>query len=118
MFREAWIAGVRRHYPGEPKVSYVTPWEETADWERAAAGAVYDQVRAFLVVTDGAAARLGGEQKGCFVALCWIGQVLRYFPDPKPGYVADWDALPEWQRLTDVDIFGRIESDYLAGLAR
>ncbi|MBE1592225.1 hypothetical protein H4W80_010483 [Nonomuraea angiospora] len=28
-FREAWIAGVNKHYPGEPKLSYVTPWEDT-----------------------------------------------------------------------------------------
>ncbi|MFE2291288.1 hypothetical protein [Streptomyces sp. NPDC059452] len=37
LFREAWIAGVRRHFPGEPKAGYVTPWDETppgyvADW--------------------------------------------------------------------------------------
>lgn len=47
-FREAWIAGVTRHYPGKPKVSYVTPWEETPEWERESAAAVYNQVRAFI----------------------------------------------------------------------
>ena len=25
VFREAWIAGENKHYPGEPKPSYVTP---------------------------------------------------------------------------------------------
>ncbi len=45
MFRQAWIAGVRRHFPGEPKAGYVTPREDTPQWEREAAGSVYDQVR-------------------------------------------------------------------------
>ncbi len=118
VFREAWIAGVRRHYPGEPKASYVTPWEDMAGWERTAAGAVYGQVYAFLALTDGAAGKLSRDQKGRFVALCWIGQVLRHFPDPKPGYVADWDTLPDLQQRTDADIFERVEADYLAGVVR
>lgn len=53
LFREAWIAGVRRHFPGEPKPGYVAPWEETPRWEREAAGAVYEQVRQFLAVSGG-----------------------------------------------------------------
>lgn len=41
----------------------------------------------------------------------WIAGVRRHFPeDPKPGYVADWGALPEWQRETDADIFEAIEA--------
>lgn len=109
MFREAWIAGVIAYYPGEPKPSYVTPWGETPEWERDSATAVYDQVRAFIDATGGATARLTRAQKGRFVALCWIGQIYRHFPDPKPAYVADWDDLPEWQQKTDSDIFERIE---------
>lgn len=105
VFREAWIAGVRRHYPGEPKAGYVTAWEDTPDWERAAATAVYDQITAFLEATGGAATKLTREQKGRFVALCWTGQIYRHFPDPKPSYVADWAELPEWQQQTDMDIF-------------
>lgn len=109
VFREAWIAGVRKHYPGEPKAGYVAPWEETPDWERASAAAVYEQVRAFVEVSDGATSKLTREQKGRFVALCWIGQIFKHFPDPKPSYVADWSDMPEWQRETDADIFERIE---------
>jgi hypothetical protein len=45
------------------------------------------------------------------VALCWIGQVFKHIPDPKPGYVADWDELPKWQQETDADIFDRIGQD-------
>ncbi|WP_329426042.1 hypothetical protein OG339_38000 [Streptosporangium sp. NBC_01495] len=110
-FREAWIAGVKQYYPGEPKPGYITPWDDTPEWERQAAAAVYGQVRDFIAVSDGATARLGREQKGRFVALCWIAQIYKHISDPKPGYVADWDELPEWQRQTDADIFEHIERD-------
>lgn len=39
-FREAWIKGVRAHYPGDPKPGYLAPWDETPGWERQAAAAV------------------------------------------------------------------------------
>ncbi|MGW6282603.1 hypothetical protein [Kribbella sp. NPDC055071] len=109
VFREAWIAGVTKHYSGEPKSGYVAPWEETPDWEQESAAAVYDQVRAFVVVSEGSTSKLSREQKSQFVALCWIAQIYRHFPDPKPSYVADWADLPAWQRETDSDIFERIE---------
>ncbi|MEU3622517.1 hypothetical protein BS329_03800 [Amycolatopsis coloradensis] len=111
VFREAWIAGVTKHYPGEPKPGYITPWAETPDWERDAATAVYDQVLAFIEATGGATAKLTPNQKGRFVALCWIGQVYKHFPNPKPSYVADWGDLPDWQKATDIQIFERIEQD-------
>ncbi|WP_245966955.1 hypothetical protein [Sphaerisporangium album] len=111
VFREAWITGVRKYYPGEPKPGYVAPWDETPEWERQAAAAVYGQVREFILVSGGAAGRLTRVQKGRFVALCWIAQIYRHFEDPKPSYVADWDEMPEWQRETDADIFERIESE-------
>jgi hypothetical protein len=110
-FREAWIAGVKRHYPGEPKSSYISPWGDMPDWEQQSAAAVYDQVRQFIEISDGAASKLSQAQKGRFVALCWIAQIYKHIADPKPSYVADWDDLPEWQRETDADIFQRIESD-------
>ena len=88
---------------------YVTPWDETPDWERQSAAAVYEQVVAFVQATGGAATKLTREQKGRFVSLCWIGQIYKHVPDPKPAYVADWDDLPEWQQETDADIFEHIE---------
>ncbi|MFJ8092453.1 hypothetical protein [Streptomyces griseofuscus] len=109
IFREAWIDGVNKHYPGDPKPGYVTPWDETPAWERQAATAVYGQVRDFIEASGGHAARLTREQKGRFVAICWTAQMFRHFEDPKPGYVADWSDLPAWQRETDADIFERIE---------
>lgn len=56
------------------------------------------QGRAFIEATDGRTAKLTRSQKGRFVALCWIGQIFKYFPDPKPAYVADWNDLPRWQQ--------------------
>ncbi|MET8864716.1 hypothetical protein ABZW11_17400 [Nonomuraea sp. NPDC004580] len=109
IFREAWIAGVRKHYPGEPKPGYVAPWEETPEWERASAAAVEQQVLAFVESSDGQTAHLSREQRGLFVALCWVAQIYRHIPDPKPSYVADWDDLPQWQRETDSDIFDAVE---------
>src|SRR5690348_2095413 len=108
LFRDAWIDGVRRHYPGEPKAGYVTPWEETAQWERGAAAAVCGQVVAFIDVSEGAVAKLSREQRGRFVALCWNAQIYRAFENPKPSYVADWDQLPAWQQAVDADIFDAI----------
>ncbi|MEU8006343.1 hypothetical protein AB0B66_34735 [Catellatospora sp. NPDC049111] len=108
IFREAWIAGVRKHFPGEPKPSYITPWEDTPAWERASAGAVYEQVA--LLIRQGGTDKLSREQKGRFVALCWIAQIYRHIPDPKPAYVADWEQLPEWQQETDADIFEHVAS--------
>jgi hypothetical protein len=109
VFREAWIAGVRKHYPGEPKPGYVTPWDDTPEWERDSAAAVYEQVRQFIEAADGATAKLTREQKGRFVALCWIAQIFKHFPSPKASYVADWSDMPEWQQETDSDIFEHIE---------
>ncbi|GAA1023441.1 MULTISPECIES: hypothetical protein [Amycolatopsis] len=109
IFREAWIAGVKRHFPGEPKPGYVTPWEETPGWERASAAAVYAQVRQFVEISGGSTAKLSRSQKSRFVALCWIAQIHQHIPDPKPAYVADWDQLPQWQQETDADIFEAIE---------
>ncbi|PKW14260.1 hypothetical protein [Saccharopolyspora spinosa] len=114
IFREAWIAGVNKHYPGEPKPGYIAPWEETPDWERASAAAVYQQVHDFALATEGSTSKLTREQKGRFVALCWIGQIFRHIADPKPAYVADWESMPEWQKETDSDIFERIEQDVTA----
>ncbi|MEU7584453.1 hypothetical protein AB0B50_43520 [Streptomyces sp. NPDC041068] len=109
IFREAWISGVQQHYPGEPKPGYITPWEDTPEWEREAAAAVFTQVADFIRVSNGNTSKLSREQRGQFVALCWIAQIYKHFEDPKPSYVADWPELPEWQQQTDADIFDAIE---------
>jgi hypothetical protein len=116
VFREAWIAGVLKHYPGEPKPGYITPWEDTPAWEREAAACVFAIVREFIEDTPRQGIdRLAREQRGRFVALCWVAQIQGRFDDPKPSYVADWDDLPEWQRETDADIFDHIRAHLTPG---
>lgn len=107
-FREAWITGVNAHYPGEPKPGYVTPWDDTPEWERDAAAAVEHQVRAFVAAAGPGVDKLARHQKGQFVALCWIAQIYKHFPEPKASYVAEWRDLPHWQQNTDADIFESI----------
>jgi hypothetical protein len=108
-FREAWIAGVGKHYPGEPKAGYVTPWDETPEWERQSAAAVYQLVADLIRISEGAARRLERVQKSQFVAACWTAQIYLRIEDPKPSYVALWEALPPWQQEVDADIFEAIE---------
>lgn len=108
VFREAWIAGVRSYYPGEPKPGYVTPWADTPDWERTAAAAVETQVAHLRSLAPRGVDNLTREQRGRFVALCWTAQVYERIADPKPSYVADWDSLPDWQKETDADIFDAV----------
>lgn len=103
--REAWIAGDTAHYPGEPKPGYITPWDDTPQWEREAAAAVEGQVRGFISAGGPGVAKLGRQQKGQFVALCWVAQIYKHFDEPKASYVADWPDLPTWQQETDADIF-------------
>ena len=79
------------------------------EWEQLAATATYQQVRQFVLLTNGSTQRLTKEQKGRFVCLCWIGQIYRSFATPKESYIADWEQLPEWQRETDIAIFEAIE---------
>ena len=79
------------------------------EWERQAAAAVYAQVRDFIKISEGHTAKLTREQRGHFIATCWTAQMYKHFQDQKPGYVADWADLPEWQQETDADIFAHIE---------
>jgi hypothetical protein len=62
-----------------------------------------------VTATESMTSKMTREQKGRFVALCWIGQIYRHFPDPNPSYVADWADLPDWQQETNADIFEQIE---------
>ncbi|ELS56013.1 hypothetical protein STVIR_3010 [Streptomyces viridochromogenes Tue57] len=70
---------------------------------------MYEQVRHFLELSGGHASRLSREQKSRFVATCWTAQMFKHFEDPKPGYVADWPDLPDWQKETDSEIFEAVE---------
>lgn len=117
LFRNAWITGVHKYYPGTPKQGYVSLWEEMQEWEQQAAIATCEQVRQFVQLTNAATQKLSREQKGRFVCLCWIGQIYRHFEAPKASYVADWEQLPAWQQETDSDIFEAIERTVLQEMA-
>jgi hypothetical protein len=82
-------------------------------WEQESAIAVFQQVRQFVELSAGRTRRLSREQRGRFVALCWIAQIWKHIESPKPSYVADWEALPAWQQETDADIFDAIEGAFL-----
>jgi hypothetical protein len=110
LFRNAWIAGVRQHFPGEPKPAMVAPWEEIPGWERSCAAAAETMIHTLLDTSQGAANRLTEIQKGQFVAACWNAQIYRHLPDPKPSYVAPWERLPDWQQRVDAAIFDTIAS--------
>jgi hypothetical protein len=114
-FREAWIAGIKRYYEGTPKEGYIAPWTQMSLWEQESAQAVYEQIYQFVLLTDGSTQRLSREQKGRFVCLCWIGQILKHFESPKASYITDWESIPVWQKETDTDIFEAIERSYLHG---
>ncbi|EFH90006.1 hypothetical protein [Ktedonobacter racemifer] len=119
-FRQAWIEGVQRYYPGTPKPGYISPWEEMPGWEQEAASAVYNKARALILsgLQHEPATRLAPEQGGRFIAEAWTVQMYRLLGNPKPGYVADWEDLPEWQRRTDIDIFAEIEAAALEDVAQ
>lgn len=112
-FREKWISGVRKYYPGEPKESYIKSWEQMDAWEQQSAIAVYQQVQGFILagLWGGQSASLTREQGGRLVRIAWIGQMFKYFPDPKPAYVADWEEMSnQWEREVNMDIFAAIQS--------
>ncbi|WP_037801814.1 hypothetical protein [Streptomyces sp. LaPpAH-108] len=109
LFREAWIAGVHRHFPGDPEPRFITPWEDVPQWEREVAGEVATRVRDLMTLSEGTAARMSREQKARFVAVCWANEVHDQLTDPDPAQVAEWSDLPVWQQETDADIFEAIE---------
>lgn len=114
IFRTAWINGVIAHFPGTPKSGYISPWEEMPDWEKLSAIAVYEKTQAFILAGMGEeSAYPTPEQGGRYIAEVWNVQVYRHIENPKPGYVADWNDLPEWQRKTDMDIFSTIKDAVL-----
>jgi len=111
IFREAWITGVKKHFPGEPKPGYIAAWEDTPDWEKQSAMAVYELIAQMIRISEGAAHHLTRNQKSQYVAACWTAQIYLRIPNPKPSYVAPWEALPSWQQEVDADIFEAVEQE-------
>jgi MOSC domain-containing protein YiiM len=107
--RDAWIAGVDKHHPGTPPAGYTAPWEETPEWERKCAAAVEFKAMLSIATFRDEVGLLTDEERGQFIAGCWIGEILAHVPDPKAGYLTPWEDLPRWQQLTDIDIFHALE---------
>jgi hypothetical protein len=115
-FREAWIAGVNKHFSGTPKPGYVAPWESMPDWEKEIVTEIYAQMQALVQAgaQDGQATRLNREQGGQVIRIAWIGQVYKHIPDPKLSYVCSWEAMPSWEQEVDMDIFEMIQAQVMS----
>jgi len=113
LVRQAWIDGVNKYFPGVPKQSYIAPWEEIGEWERAIVIEIFNQVEAFLQSGE-SSQQLSREQGGRLVRFIWIVQVYRRIPEPKASYVCSWEEMPEWEREADMDMFSAIEQKVLS----
>lgn len=112
IFRDAWIKGVKSHYPGEPEESYVRPWEQMDKWEQESAIAVFLQLRGFLLagIQNKQLSSLTREQGGRLVRIAWVAQMYKHFPNPEPAYVYDWEEMSDdWERSADMDLFQAVE---------
>jgi hypothetical protein len=115
-FRNAWVTGVQKYYPGTPKPGYIVPWEEMDQWEKDSAIATYEQVKAFLLagIYQGQfVTHLTKEQGGRLVCIFWTAQMYLHFGNTKPSYTNPWEKLPEWQQHVDADIFEIIQAKVL-----
>lgn len=110
ILREALTAAIRDRHPGQPPADLLTAWDELPPWRRRAADAVYGQVCDFICISAGAAAGLSREQKGTFVHLCQLAQILRFGEHPDAAQPADWALQPAWMREAYADTFEAIEN--------
>ncbi|MGH2508077.1 MAG: hypothetical protein ACRDHZ_11835 [Ktedonobacteraceae bacterium] len=115
--RQAWIDGVTTFYPGPPKASYITPWDEMAEWEQAAVKKLFTHVRAIILpgLKDGI--QLSRAHGGYLVCSIWNALMFELLRDPKPSYVKHFDQLDEWQQKTDGKMFEAIEAAALQELS-
>lgn len=44
IFREAWIDGVNKHYPGEPKPGYVADWADLPVWQQETDADIFERI--------------------------------------------------------------------------
>ncbi|MEU9047953.1 MULTISPECIES: hypothetical protein [unclassified Kitasatospora] len=44
IFREARIAGVCKHLPGDPKPGYITPWDELPKWQQETDADIFETI--------------------------------------------------------------------------
>lgn len=108
--RQAWIDGVNEYYPGTPKPSYITPWEQMAPWEQEAVASLHQQVCTTILPLLQQGIRLPREHGGYLVCSLWNVLMFQLLHDPKPSYVKHFHQLDEWQQETDIKMFEAIES--------
>lgn len=108
--RQAWINGVNEHFPGTPKPSYVTPWDEMDAWEQEAVKQLFTHVSAVIQPSLEAGIHIPPEHGGYLVASVWNVLMFQLLHEPKPSYVKHFNELDEWQQQTDIKMFQAIES--------
>lgn len=116
--RQAWIDGVTTFYPGTPKSSYITPWDEMAPWEQTAVEKLFAHVRATLLPGLKSGICISREHGGYLVCSIWNALMFELLRDPKPSYVKHFDQLDEWQQKTDIKMFEAIEAAVRQELGR
>ena len=56
------------------------------------------------------------ETRGRLVRAAWIAGVKSYFPgEPKAGYIAPWEEMPDWERAIVVALYDQARGVILAG---
>jgi hypothetical protein len=108
--RQAWIDGVNTFYPGTPKPSYITPWDEMPEWEKEAVKKLFDRVRDIILPGLRSGIQISREHGGYLVCSIWNAVIFELLRDPKPSYVKHFNQLDEWQQKTDIKMFEAVES--------
>ncbi len=108
--RQGWIDGVLAYYPGTPKVSYITPWDEMAAWEKTAVKKLFERVREILLPGVSAGVRVSREHGGYLVCSIWNVLMFELLQEPKASYIKHFDQLDHWQQQADIKMFEAIES--------
>ena len=112
-FRDAWMRGIEKYYPGNPPSASISDWEALDQWEQNSAVAVYDVVQHFVLATGfvavGASSLpLSQEQKGRFVHTCWLASIFNHVAQPGEEDTVAWEDLPAWQQQVYAYIFDDI----------
>ncbi len=114
--RQAWITGVITFYPGTPKPSYITPWDEMAAWEQEAVKKLFESIRALIMPGLKNGIHVSREHGGYLVCSIWNVLMFELLRDPKPSYIKHFDQLDEWQQKTNMKMFEAIEAAVLQEL--
>ncbi|SRR5258707_206782 len=107
--RQAWIDGVKEYYPGDPKASYILPWNEMTAWEQEAVRLLTQYIQAILAPLATQGLRLPREHGGYLVCSVWNTLMFQLLREPKASYVKHFNQLDEWQQKTDIKMFEAIE---------